>query len=309
MTSPTRSRSRPSRPRTSPSCGAARAGGATSSTTRSRSSSRARARCWRTWRACCASAARCCASCAGDSTPRPTPTLDVWDERLAALGDDLAARRGALARALDPEVAELYRALADETVDVGVAYAPSWSGSLADALAAARGDDVRRAVSTVGPHRDDVALTIDGRDARTQSSQGEQRSLALALRIAVHERVTRTRGPPAAAAARRRLLRARRRPRGAAPRAPAASARRCSRRRCRRPRACTTPTWSTSRSCTVARELTATGHGRCPSRCAGSRPRSCASTSWASRGSRPPGRRCARASASGAVPVGSATAS
>lgn len=55
---------------------------------------------------------------------------------------------------------------------------------------------MRRAVSTVGPHRDDVALTIDDRDARTQSSQGEQRSLALALRIAVHERVTRTRGRP-----------------------------------------------------------------------------------------------------------------
>ena len=55
---------------------------------------------------------------------------------------------------------------------------------------------MRRAATTVGPHRDDVTLTIDGRDARTQSSQGEQRSLALALRIAVHERVTRTRGRP-----------------------------------------------------------------------------------------------------------------
>lgn len=123
-------------------------------------------------------------------------TLDVWDERLAALGDDLAARRGALARALDPEVAELYRVLADGVVDVGVAYAPSWTGGLADALAAARADDVRRGVSTTGPHRDDVALTIDERDARTQSSQGEQRSLALALRIAVHRRVTATRGRP-----------------------------------------------------------------------------------------------------------------
>jgi DNA replication and repair protein RecF len=123
-------------------------------------------------------------------------TLDVWDERLAALGDDLAARRRALADALDPEVAELYRVLADEAVSVGVAYASSWSGGLAEALATTRADDVRRAVTTVGPHRDDVALTIEDRDARTQSSQGEQRSLALALRIAVHQRATRTRGRP-----------------------------------------------------------------------------------------------------------------
>jgi DNA replication and repair protein RecF len=123
-------------------------------------------------------------------------TLDVWDERLAALGDDLAARRSELAGALDPVVAELYRVLAAATVSVSVAYVPSWSGSLADALAAARVDDVRRAVTTVGPHRDDVALTIDDRDARTQSSQGEQRSLALAVRIAVHQRVTQTRGRP-----------------------------------------------------------------------------------------------------------------
>jgi DNA replication and repair protein RecF len=123
-------------------------------------------------------------------------TLDIWDERLAQLGEELASRRRALAEALDPVVAELYRVLAAASVSVGVAYTPSWSGVLADALATARIDDVRRGVTTLGPHRDDVALTIDDRDARTQSSQGEQRSLALALRIAVHLRVTQTRGRP-----------------------------------------------------------------------------------------------------------------
>ena len=123
-------------------------------------------------------------------------TLDVWDERLSVLGEDLAGRRTALADALAPEVAERYRILAAEPVDVGVAYVASWSGGLTDALAAARSDDVRRGVSTIGPHRDDMALTIDGRDARAQSSQGEQRSLALAIRIAVHQRVTTARGRP-----------------------------------------------------------------------------------------------------------------
>src|SRR5690606_31220926 len=62
-------------------------------------------------------------------------------------------------------------------------------GGLAAALAAARADDLRRGVSTVGPHRDDLAVALGGLPARTHASQGEQRSLALALRLAVHETV------------------------------------------------------------------------------------------------------------------------
>ena len=48
---------------------------------------------------------------------------------------------------------------------------------------------MRRGVSTVGPHRDDVELFIDGLPARTHASQGEQRTLALALRLAAHRLV------------------------------------------------------------------------------------------------------------------------
>jgi DNA replication and repair protein RecF len=44
-------------------------------------------------------------------------------------------------------------------------------------------------VNTVGPHRDDLSLAIDGREARTHASQGEQRCLALALRLGVHQLV------------------------------------------------------------------------------------------------------------------------
>jgi DNA replication and repair protein RecF len=52
-----------------------------------------------------------------------------------------------------------------------------------------RTDDLRRGVNTVGPHRDDLLLTLEGREARTHASQGEQRCLALALRIGVHQLV------------------------------------------------------------------------------------------------------------------------
>jgi DNA replication and repair protein RecF len=57
---------------------------------------------------------------------------------------------------------------------------------LAAALEAARRDELRRGVSLVGPHRDDLVLHLDGLPSRTHASQGEQRSLALALRLAAH---------------------------------------------------------------------------------------------------------------------------
>lgn len=68
-------------------------------------------------------------------------------------------------------------------------YQRSWDGDLLDALAASRKDDLRRGINTMGPHRDDLVLEVDGREARTHASQGEQRCLALALRLGVHELV------------------------------------------------------------------------------------------------------------------------
>jgi DNA replication and repair protein RecF len=67
---------------------------------------------------------------------------------------------------------------------------PGRETGLAQALADARKDDVRRGVSTIGPHRDELMLTVNGLPARTHASQGEQRSLALALRLASHAVVT-----------------------------------------------------------------------------------------------------------------------
>jgi len=121
-----------------------------------------------------------------------TSTLDVWDERLAHAGKILVAARERLAAALDEYVGPAYGRLAGvpDQVVTGLQYVRSWSGELLDALVAHRNDDLRRGVNTVGPQRDDFLLTLEGREARTHASQGEQRCLALALRIAVHHLVT-----------------------------------------------------------------------------------------------------------------------
>ncbi len=125
-------------------------------------------------------------------------TLDVWDQKLAAVGEEIGARRAEIATALAPLVTEAYGRLAGVPVEVGVTHRPSWAGSadLATALAAARDEDLRRRVSTVGPHRDDIELVLGGLPARTQASQGEQRSLALALRLGVHRLVADRVGVP-----------------------------------------------------------------------------------------------------------------
>lgn len=118
-------------------------------------------------------------------------TLDVWDAKLAEAGGALAAARQDLLERLAPVLSRTYDAVAHGAADVVATYVAEWaSAGLAEALAASRRDDVRRGVSTVGPHRDDVDLRIGGMPARTHASQGEQRSLALALRLAAHHVIT-----------------------------------------------------------------------------------------------------------------------
>ncbi len=122
--------------------------------------------------------------------PEVTSTLDVWDARLAAAGTLLVEAREALVTQLAPAFTEHYGRLAGTATAVGLTYRRTWEGALADALAAARQDDLARGVTTVGPQRDDLALDVEGLPARTHASQGEQRSLALALRLAAHQLAT-----------------------------------------------------------------------------------------------------------------------
>ncbi len=119
-------------------------------------------------------------------------TLDVWDAKLTAVGDELRMRRRDLLIAMEPEIRRHYGHISGGQDDAGVGYVSSWSDeSLAEALAAARGEDLKRSTSTVGPHRDDIVLRIGELPARSHASQGEQRSLALALRLAVDGAVRR----------------------------------------------------------------------------------------------------------------------
>jgi len=124
-------------------------------------------------------------------------TLEVFDAKLVGVGEQLATAREDLVGELAPVVADAYEQVARSPAEVLLRYDAPWRvDGLAAALQASRTDDLRRGVTTVGPHRDDLDVLLHGLPARTHASQGEQRSLALALRLAAHRLVTSRLGTP-----------------------------------------------------------------------------------------------------------------
>lgn len=122
-------------------------------------------------------------------------TLDVWDQRLSDVGQRWGIARYQLVGAIGPLVAEAYRRVSGSDHEVHLRYEAPWMQTgLAAALLARRDDEVRRGVCLVGPHRDDLCLELNGHPARTHASQGEQRSVAIALRISIHQHLAKLRG-------------------------------------------------------------------------------------------------------------------
>lgn len=121
---------------------------------------------------------------------------ESFREPLARAGARLLLRRRDLVAELAPRVDVAFRQISGpEAPRAQVAYRTSGaiplegteaelSGRLADALAARCPRDRERGFTSVGPHMDDVTLTIGARPARTYGSQGQQRALVLALKIA-----------------------------------------------------------------------------------------------------------------------------
>jgi len=137
----------------------------------------------------------------GDPQGSMLATLEVWDAKMVETGEALAAARRRLVDQLGGPLAEAYEQLAAKgdrsdpaappTGSVTANYEAPWRETgLAAALLASRTMEIQRGLTLVGPHRDDLVLSIAGLPARTCASQGEQRSLALALRLAAHDVVT-----------------------------------------------------------------------------------------------------------------------
>ncbi|MFF3857048.1 DNA replication/repair protein RecF [Micromonospora sp. NPDC002575] len=135
----------------------------------------------------------------GGSRGGDLSTLAVWDTHLARHGAELLAGRLELVAALGPHVTKAYDAVAAGKGAAGIAYRPSveladpaadraaLAETLLAALAGSRSAEVERGTTLVGPHRDDLALTLGPLPAKGYASHGESWSFALALRLAGYD--------------------------------------------------------------------------------------------------------------------------
>ena len=133
-------------------------------------------------------------------SPAARATLDAWDEQLALAGAQIVRHRREYVQALREAACACHRDIAgaDEALDIAyVTQLRAGDGLAQDMLRLlheAREQDMRRAVTSVGPHRDDLKLTVAGREARVFGSQGQQRTVALSLKLAELSVVERERG-------------------------------------------------------------------------------------------------------------------
>ncbi len=136
----------------------------------------------------------------GSSRDAAMSTLEIWDDNLARVGGELLAARLRLVEDLRPYVGKAYEAVArgasrddadlDYKASIELADGPLETALLA-AIAERRKDELDRGISLVGPHRDELLLTLGDGDLRLPvkgyASHGESWSFALALRLASYD--------------------------------------------------------------------------------------------------------------------------
>lgn len=130
-------------------------------------------------------------------------TLDVWDAKLAQTGAQIIVARRHLVRSLAPHIERAYAQVSAGQGDAIVTYRASLDAvleiddddaaaelveaQLLEAMGRLRTKEIERGVSLVGPHRDDLVLTLGGLPAKGYASHGESWSFALALRLASYQ--------------------------------------------------------------------------------------------------------------------------
>ena len=127
-----------------------------------------------------------------------TSTLAVWNDHLVDLGSELLEGRLQLVRELQEPVHKAYSDLAPSGGDASLDYRASWvdesplavverrdfATAFRAALERVERDELRRGITLVGPHRDDLVLLLGGHPAKGYASHGESWSMVLALRLA-----------------------------------------------------------------------------------------------------------------------------
>ncbi|HKV86457.1 MAG TPA: DNA replication/repair protein RecF [Candidatus Dormibacteraeota bacterium] len=108
--------------------------------------------------------------------------LEAWDQELVQLGGEIARARARAVDELQPEAARCHAGIAaGERLEIGYEGPPE---NLAEAVHNSLAEDLRRGSTSVGPHRDDLSVRLDGQEARSFGSQGQQRTAVVSLKLA-----------------------------------------------------------------------------------------------------------------------------
>ncbi len=118
-------------------------------------------------------------------SPQPRPReLAAYTEQLLRAGELLNEMRAALVRQLAPAASASHRAISGAGEELALSYAPGNEQDFAGQLERVAEEDRRLRLTTVGPHRDDLRLEVQGMAAAQFASEGQQRTAALALKLA-----------------------------------------------------------------------------------------------------------------------------
>jgi DNA replication and repair protein RecF len=110
--------------------------------------------------------------------------LAAYDPPLIAHGTQLRSLRGTVVERLVPFVAAAHRDISNHLERVDIYFSPGYGEDFATDLARSQEEENRLRQTIVGPHRDELDLFIDGMSAQVFASEGQQRTLALALKVA-----------------------------------------------------------------------------------------------------------------------------
>ena len=128
--------------------------------------------------------------------PELEETLSIWDARLAKLGTEVIQERLLYVKKLSPVVVSIYEGISKHKETIEIAYSSSLKSSLKswepsheeavflEELERTRKSDIRSGFTSLGPHRDDLDILLNGISLKAYGSQGQQRSAVLALKLA-----------------------------------------------------------------------------------------------------------------------------
>ncbi|MNI10789.1 DNA replication and repair protein RecF [compost metagenome] len=130
--------------------------------------------------------------------------MSIWNEQLAQFGVKIMKKRQSFIKKLQKWAETIHQGITNETESLRIQYAPSYEihdiedesvlfGQFMIKLSQVKDQEIRRGVTLVGPHRDDLLFYINEKEVQTFGSQGQQRTTALSLKLAeielIHEEV------------------------------------------------------------------------------------------------------------------------